>query len=103
MFDRYELADAAVKVVGIGSVGTMCAIGLFFAAEDDPLFLQVKEARASVLEPFGPEHGFASNGERVVFGQRLMQAASDIFLGHAVSDLGKHLYVRQLLRPYQHK
>ena len=96
LFDRYELADVAIKVVGVGSVGTLCAVALLFAAEDDPLFLQVKEARDSVLAPYVDYPGFASNGERVVFGQRLMQAASDVFLGHMVSPLDQHLYVRQL-------
>jgi len=96
LFDRYELADVAIKVVGVGSVGTLCAVALFFAAEDDPLFLQVKEARDSVLAPYIDYKGFGSNGERVVFGQRLMQAASDVFLGHMVSPLGQHMYVRQL-------
>ena len=96
LFDRYELVDLAIKVVGVGSVGTLCAIGLFFAAEGDPLFLQVKEARPSVLEPYVNAPAFASNGERVVYGQRLMQAASDVFLGHVVGVQGRHLYVRQL-------
>ena len=96
LFDRYELADVAVKVVGVGSVGTLCAVALLFAAEDDPLFLQVKEARDSVLAPYVRFKGFATNGERVVLGQRLMQAASDLFLGHLVSTTGRHLYVRQL-------
>jgi len=96
LFDRYELADVAIKVVGVGSVGTLCAVALFFAAEDDPLFLQVKQARESVLAPYVATAGFASDGERVVFGQRLMQAASDVFLGHMVSPQGQHLYVRQL-------
>jgi uncharacterized protein (DUF2252 family) len=96
LLDRYELADVAIKVVGVGSVGTLCAVGLLFAAEDDPLFLQIKEARASVLEPYVESPRYASHGERVVYGQRLMQAASDIFLGHAVGALGTHFYVRQL-------
>lgn len=96
LFDRYEMADAAIKVVGVGSVGTLCAVAMFFAAEDDPLFLQVKEARESVLAPHIDYPGFESNGERVVFGQRLMQSASDMFLGHMISPLGQHLYVRQL-------
>jgi uncharacterized protein (DUF2252 family) len=96
LLDRYELADVAIKVVGVGSVGTLCAVGLLFAAEDDPLFLQVKQARPSVLEPYVKSPRYASHGERVVFGQRLMQAASDIFLGHAVGALGTHFYVRQL-------
>jgi uncharacterized protein (DUF2252 family) len=96
LFDRYEVADVAIKVVGVGSVGTLCAVMLLFAAEDDMLFLQIKEARPSVLAPFVKASGFASNGERVVFGQRLMQAASDVFLGHAIGAQGTHLYVRQL-------
>ena len=96
LFDRYELADVAIKVVGIGSVGTVCAIGLFFASEDDALFLQVKEARPSVLAPHVGAPAFASHGARVVFGQRLMQAASDVFLGHLVGADGKHFYIRQL-------
>ncbi|HEY9685070.1 MAG TPA: DUF2252 domain-containing protein [Oculatellaceae cyanobacterium] len=96
LIDRYEFVDAAMKVVGVGSVGTYCAIALFFAAENDPLFLQVKEARTSVLEPYVDHPPFASQGERVVFGQKLMQAASDMFLGHAVGKLGRHIYIRQL-------
>ena len=96
LLDRYEVADMAIKVVGVGSVGTFCAIVLLFAAEDDPLFLQVKEARDSVLAPYVTFPPFPSNGERVVVGQRVMQAASDVFLGHLVSVAGRHLYVRQL-------
>ncbi len=96
LFDRYELVDNALKVVGVGSVGTICGIALFFASNEDPLFLQVKEARASVLEPYSHFINHETNGARVVTGQRLMQAASDIFLGHYVSSTGKHFYVRQL-------
>jgi hypothetical protein len=81
LFDRYELLDAAIKVVGIGSVGTMCWVFLFMAGEGDPLFLQIKEARRSVLEPFAGASVFANHGQRVVTGYRLMQPASDIFLG----------------------
>ena len=96
ILDRYELVDHAVKVVGVGSVGTYCAIGLFFASENDPLFLQIKEATPSVLAPYVESVHFESEGARVVFGQRLMQAASDIFLGHAIGDRGGQFYVRQL-------
>jgi len=96
LFDRYELCDMAMKVVGVGSVGTKCYIALFFSAEEDPLFLQVKEARQSVLEPYLDSPAFPTNGERVVFGQRLMQAATDVFLGHLVDMQGNHFYVRQL-------
>jgi uncharacterized protein (DUF2252 family) len=96
LFDRYELADVAMKVVGVGSVGCLCAIGLFFASEGDALFLQVKQVAPSVLEPYVGASPFASNGERVVFGQRLMQAASDIFLGWMTEPAGRHFYWRQL-------
>ena len=97
LFDRYELRDIALKVVGIGSVGTYCEVALFTDAENDPLFLQVKEARASVLERYAGASAFATHGERVVVGQRLMQAASDIFLGWTVGlETGRHFYVRQL-------
>ncbi|TXL81529.1 DUF2252 domain-containing protein [Vineibacter terrae] len=96
LFDRWVLVDAAHKVVGVGSVGTRCLIALLMADADDPLFLQVKEARASVLEGFAGPSPWASNGERVVTGQRLMQAASDIFLGWARDGDGRDFYIRQL-------
>jgi len=96
LFDRYEFADSAIKVVGVGSVGMYCAVALFFAADGDPLFLQIKEARKSVLEPYVSYPPLKTEGKRVVFGQRLLQASSDIFLGHYVDHQGKHLYVRQL-------
>lgn len=96
LFDRYQYVDNALKVVGVGSVGTVCGIALFFASENDPLFLGVKEARKSVLEPYSHFVNHESNGARVVTGQRLMQAATDVFLGHYVGELGKHFYVRQL-------
>ena len=81
LLDRYELRDAAIKVVGVGSVGTACWVFLFMAGEGDPLFLQVKEARASVLEPYAGASVFPNHGQRVVNGYRLMQPASDMFLG----------------------
>ncbi len=96
LLDRYEMVDSAIKVVGIGSVGTICGVILFFAAENDPLFLQVKEARQSVLEPYSQFKLSGTNGERVVNGQKIMQAASDLFLGHYVNQNNKHFYVRQL-------
>ena len=80
----------------MGSVGTMCAIGLFMAADDDPLFLQVKEARASVLEPYAGKSLHPNHGQRVVAGQRLMQTASDVFLGWTRGKNGRDYYVRQL-------
>ncbi|HRP29089.1 MAG TPA: DUF2252 family protein, partial [Burkholderiaceae bacterium] len=96
MFDRFQLFDLAIKVVGVGSVGTLCGVGLFLAGEDDPLFLQVKEARASVLEPYAGKSRYANHGQRVVEGQRLMQTASDVFLGWMRAESGRHFYVRQL-------
>lgn len=96
LFDRYEYCDTAMKVVGLGSVGTYCAILLFFSAEGDPLFLQIKEARTSNFERYVDWPSFPSEGERVVFGQKLMQAASDMFLGHLTGIQGRHAYVRQL-------
>jgi len=96
LFDRFHFRDLAVKVVGVGSVGTFCSVGLFMAEENDPLFLQVKEARASVLEPYAGKSLHANHGQRVVVGQRLMQSASDVFLGWTVGTQGKHFYVRQL-------
>jgi uncharacterized protein (DUF2252 family) len=96
LLDRYELRDAAVKVVGVGSVGTACLVLLFMAGEDDPLFLQVKEARASVLEPYAGASGFPNHGQRVVNGYRLMQPASDMFLGWSHGARGRHYFIRQL-------
>jgi hypothetical protein len=83
-------------VVGVGSVGTVCGVGLFMTADDDPLFLQVKEARASVLEPYAGKSVHANQGQRVVAGQRLMQAASDVFLGWTRTKDGRDVYIRQL-------
>jgi Uncharacterized protein conserved in bacteria (DUF2252) len=96
LLDRYRLCDVAIKVVGIGSVGTMCGVGLWVAAENDPMFLQIKEARPSVLEPYAGKSVYKNHGQRVVSGQRLMQSASDIFLGWTKSLAGHDLYVRQL-------
>jgi uncharacterized protein (DUF2252 family) len=96
LFDRFHLLDFAIKVVGVGSVGTFCAIALFMASEDDPIFLQVKEARKSVLEPYAGKSLHANAGERVVAGQRLMQSASDIFLGWTRGENGRDYYFRQL-------
>ncbi len=96
LFSRYRYVDSALKVVGIGSVGTMCAIALLLAPDDEPLFLQIKEARPSVFEEFVGESSFENRGQRVVEGQRIMQSASDIFLGWTKFDEGKHFYVRQL-------
>ncbi len=96
LLDRYELKDAAMKVVGVGSVGTLCWMMLFMDDEGDPLILQVKEARASVLEAYAGKSIFSNHGQRVVNGHRLMQPASDIFLGWTEGKGGHHFYVRQL-------
>lgn len=96
LFNRYRLEDFAVKVVGIGSVGTRCYIGLFFSDDNHPLILQFKEARKSVLAPYAGESAYENQGERVVHGQRLMQSASDIFLGWVRGRRGYDFYVRQL-------
>jgi uncharacterized protein (DUF2252 family) len=97
LLDRYRFVDVARKVVGVGSVGTRAYIVLLEGRdEDDPLFLQVKEAQASVLEPFLPKSNYRNHGHRVVAGQRLMQAASDIFLGWLRGPGGRDFYWRQL-------
>jgi len=94
LFDRYRLEDIVIKAVGIGSVGTRCLVGLFFSAENHPLLLQFKEACPSVLEPYAGKSLYKHHGQRVVTGQRLMQSASDIFLGWTQGR--RPLYVRQL-------
>ena len=96
LLDRYVLKDKAIKVVGVGSVGTLCSVALLMAGKKDPLFLQVKEARPSVLEAFAGPSVYPNHGQRVVKGHRLMQAASDIFLGWTEDGSGRHFYVRQL-------
>jgi uncharacterized protein (DUF2252 family) len=102
LLEEFELHDFARKVVGVGSVGTRAFIALLLGRDEhDPLFLQIKEAQASVLEPFLGQSEFENHGERVVTGQRLMQAASDIFLGwlhvHAgIDGQPRDFYVRQL-------
>ena len=98
LVERYTLADIAFKVVGVGSVGTFCAIGLFMTADGEPLFLQVKQALPSVLEKIAaPPPDLVQQGCRVVEGQRAMQAASDIFLGWTEEPkTSRHFYVRQL-------
>src|SRR5262249_33990158 len=95
LLDRYELRDAAIKVAGIGSGGTLCWVLLYMAGEGDPLFLQVKEARASVLEPYAGASPYANHGQRVVEGYRLLQPASDMFLGWTQGPK-RHYFVRQL-------
>lgn len=100
LLDRYELADVAFKVVGVGSVGTFCAIGLFVSADDAPLLLQIKEARTSVLAPYAGPSKYLNQGKRVVTGQRIMQAQSDLLLGWTEQHgVDQHCYVRQLKDP----
>lgn len=97
VLSRFQIVDVASKVVGVGSVGTRCFIVLLTGRDDDdPLVLQVKEAEASVLEACLPKSGYKHQGERVVFGQELIQAASDIFLGWMTGPKGRHFYWRQL-------
>ena len=96
LFDRYHLVDAAVKVVGIGSVGTLCMVLLMMSDAGHPLFLQVKEANASVLEAYAGKSAYPHHGQRVVEGQRLMQPASDLFLGWVTGPENRQFYLRQL-------
>ena len=98
LLERFEIVDVARKVVGVGSVGTRCVIVLLLGRDaNDPLFLQVKESGPSVLEPYLGKSRFIHGGHRVVAGQRLMQAASDIFLGWMTGKPGgRHFYWRQL-------
>ena len=96
LLDRYHIVDIARKVVGVGSVGTRCAVVLLMAGQHDPLFLQFKEALPSVLEPYAGKSPYANHGERVVTGQRMLQSASDIFLGWTRDDEGHSYYFRQL-------
>ena len=98
LLDRYHLEDIANKVVGVGSVGTWCGVALFMAEDDDPLLLQIKEARPSVLAPYAGKSEFSHEGERVVVGQRLMQSASDMMLGWTTGagKYKRHFYIRQL-------
>jgi len=97
LLDRYELADVAFKVVGVGSVGTFCAIGLFVTRDEQTLLLQLKEAQTSALAPFAGPSLYRNQGQRVVVGQRIMQTVPDIFLGWT-EDRGddQHCYIRQL-------
>jgi uncharacterized protein (DUF2252 family) len=96
LLDRYRLVDAAIKVVGIGSVGTLCMVALMMSVAGNPLFLQFKQANASVLEAYAGASAYPHHGQRVVMGQRLMQPASDLFLGWVTGPEGRDFYVRQL-------
>jgi uncharacterized protein (DUF2252 family) len=98
LLDRFAIKDLAFKVVGVGSVGTFCCVGLFLTGDNEPLFLQIKQAQHSVLERLGGKLGYHGHqGRRVVEGQQMMQAASDIFLGYTQDDdTGRQFYVRTL-------
>ena len=97
LLQRYHRRDVAFKTVGVGSVGTFCAIGLFVSDDGAPLLLQIKEAQQSVLEAFAGASAYPIHGERVVIGERMMQAATDIFLGWTWDPVnGRYFYVRRL-------
>jgi uncharacterized protein (DUF2252 family) len=98
LLDRFVIVDYAIKVVGVGSVGTVCGILLLMSGNGDPLFLQFKQARQSVLEPYCGASTAGHSGQRVVNGQRIMQAASDMFLGWGTGsgDQKLQFFIRQL-------
>lgn len=96
LFEKFSVVDLALKVVGVGSVGTRCMVALLMSNRNEPLFIQIKEARKSVLEQYTAPSVYQHSGERVVQGQRLVQAASDIFLGWSTGPEGRHFYLRQL-------
>ena len=97
LLHRYALHDVAFKVVGVGSVGTFCAIALLISGGGAPLLLQIKEAQESVLAPFAGASEYANHGQRVVVGQRMLQAATDTFLGWTQTPIqDRHFYVRRL-------
>jgi uncharacterized protein (DUF2252 family) len=96
LLDRYQIVDVARKVVGVGSVGTRCDVALLLGNNRAPLLLQFKEALPSVLEPYAGKSRYKNHGERVVTGQRMLQSASDVFLGWTHDDRGHHFYFRQL-------
>lgn len=97
LLSRYSMHDFAIKVVGVGSVGTLCGISLLMSATGEPIFLQFKEARKSVLEQHVKVKAkYTHQGERIVIGQKLMQSASDMFLGWTNDDKGRFFYIRQL-------
>jgi uncharacterized protein (DUF2252 family) len=96
ILDKYHIVDVARKVVGIGSVGTRCAVALLMAGEHDPMLLQFKEALDSALEPYVKKSPYRNHGERVVTGQRMLQSATDVFLGWTRDEDGHDYYFRQL-------
>lgn len=96
LLDHYRVVDVAMKVVGVGSLGTRCGVALLVTGDNDPLFLQIKEARASVLESYAGKSAYENQAQRVVAGQHLIQASTDIFLGWTKGDSGHDFYLRQL-------
>jgi uncharacterized protein (DUF2252 family) len=96
LLSQFHVVDVARKVVGVGSVGTRCYVVLLLDSIGSPLFLQLKEAEDSVLAPYWPPTDTIESGRRVVQGQQIMQAASDVFLGWGSDADGKHFYTRQL-------
>jgi uncharacterized protein (DUF2252 family) len=96
ILDRYHIVDVARKVVGVGSVGTRCAVALLMAGEHDPMLLQFKQALGSALDPYAGKSPYPNHGERVVTGQRMLQSASDVFLGWTRDEEGHDYYFRQL-------
>jgi uncharacterized protein (DUF2252 family) len=97
LLDRYALQDVAFKVVGVGSVGTFCAIALLVSGDGAPLMLQIKEAQQSVLAPFAGASEYLDHGQRVVTGERMLQAATDVFLGWTQEPIqSRSFYVRRL-------
>jgi uncharacterized protein (DUF2252 family) len=99
LLDRYEIKDVAMKVVGVGSVGTRCAILLMMTADGDALFLQVKEARTSVLEPNTSKSVYQNCGQRVIAGLKLMQSASDMFLDGSIGAALLYTTVTRQIKP----
>ncbi|WP_454743720.1 DUF2252 family protein [Cupriavidus necator] len=98
LFDRFHFVDMVVKLVGVGSVGTMCGVGLFLAADNGPLFLQENEAHASVMVSLRRKSLHSNRCQRVIIGQRLMQASSDVFLGWTRGRSGRPFYICQFAR-----
>jgi uncharacterized protein (DUF2252 family) len=96
LLNRYELKDVVIKVVGVGSVGTACWVFLLMTGDGDPLFIQAKEARRSVMEAYAGKSIYPNNGQRVVYGYRLLQPFSDPFLGWTAGYRGRHFFFRQL-------
>jgi uncharacterized protein (DUF2252 family) len=96
LLDRFQFMDMAIKVVGVGSVGTACGVMLFLAGGKDPLFLQIKQARPSVLEAYAGKSSYSNHGQRIVVGCQLMQSASDLFLGWTEGRDNRQFYIRQL-------